>query len=186
MGRSGLSGQALQAALTGGPLLVRGRSVPGVCLWCVVFCVGVFGVVFTCLLCGFAVVFMCVYSLFLSFLLLFFVFCFCGLWLVYCLCFVFACYLPPGRCWSAWFAVGLPVVARGWSSGGVVAPTFLHVAYGWGRAWCVSIAPTRTVRDRVVFCGLVRVRGGACSSFDGVSPSFIWSRSLTIPCSSRA
>ena len=186
MGRSGLSGQALQAALTGGQMSVLGGSPLPLLWWCVVFCVGVLLLFFTCLLCGFAVVFMCVYSLFLSFLLLFFVFCFCGLWLVYCLCFVFACYLPPGRCWSAWFAVGLPIVARGWSRGGVVAPTFLHVAYGWGRAWCVSIAPTRTVRDRVVFCGLVRVRGGACSSFDGVSPSFIWSRSLTIPCSSRA
>ena len=114
------------------------------------FCVGfwccfVWFVVWFC--CCFYV---CLFIVFIVFVVVF-VFCFCVLWLVYCLCFVFACYLPPGRCWSAWFAVGLPIVARGWRSGGVVAPTFLHVAYGWGRAWCVSIAPTRTVRDRVVF-----------------------------------
>ena len=125
MGRSGLSGRAVPTPLTGGQMSVLGGSPLPLLWWCVVFCVGVFGVVFTCLLCGFAVVFMCVYSLFLSFLLLFFVFCVCGWFIVCVLCLRAICRLVVvGR-------RGSPLACRLLRGDGAVA-------VWWPRPSCMS------------------------------------------------
>lgn len=102
------------------------------------FCVGVFGVVFTCLLCGFVVVFTCVYSLFLSFL--WFVFMVCGYFIVRVLCLhdvYHAVVVVVGR-------RGSPLACRLLSGDGAVA-------VWWPRPSCMS-------HTAGVACGVCRSR----------------------------
>ena len=109
MGRSGLSGQAVPTPLAGGPLLVRGRSVPWVLLvvccvlrwwfWC---CFYVFVVWFCCCF------YVCLFIVFIVFVV---VFCVLFLWFVVGLLFVF-CVCVLFAAWS--LLVG---VVRRWPAG---------------------------------------------------------------------
>ena len=90
---SGFSGGAVQAALTGGPLLVRGRSVPWVLL--VVCCVLRWFLVLFCLVCCVVLLlFLCVFiHCFYRFCCCFCVLFLCfvvGLLFVFCVCVLFA------------------------------------------------------------------------------------------------